>query len=109
MTIQITLDRRSVPDEAWDVDDHKTNYRLRDGDIVALTKATRGECSRGYASIPAGAKGVVKHARTPRVTSPTGHGYFANIDIDLDGTWFRVRVPHNAVKKLARKSASISV
>lgn len=100
MSIKILHDRRAVPDEAWDADDYKTNYRLRDGALVKLTRQTRGDCSRGYAAIPAGIVGVVKTARTPRVTSPTGHGYFANIDIVLEGFRFRVRVPHNAIKVL---------
>ncbi len=108
MTIEIFLDRRSVHDEAWDGDDQKTNYRLCNGDFVMLMKAARGECSRGYAVIPAGSKGVVCNARTPRAVSPTGNGYFANIDIELDGTRFRVRVPHNAVKKLRGKPVPAS-
>lgn len=98
VTIEIHKDRRSVHDEAWGKDDQKTNYRLRDGQLVILKTSTRGECSRGYATIPAGTKGVVARARTPRVTSPTGHGYFANVDVEIEDIRFRIRVPHNAVK-----------
>lgn len=96
MAIEIKKLRREVPDTAWDYDNKKTNYSLKNGDTVLLVRSTRGDCSRGYALIPPGASGVVVNARTPRVF---GSGYFANVDVFIDDEKFRIRVPHNALAK----------
>lgn len=101
--ITFSWDRHSVPDDAWGLDNRKTNYRLADGDAVELISRTRGDANKGYIAVPAGTRGIVIHAKTPRVR---GQGYFANIDCTMDGVegLVRVRVPHNALRKLKPSS-----
>lgn len=96
MAIEIKMNRRYVPDNAWRYDNNETNYSLKNGDTVTLLHSTRGDCSRGYALIPPGTSGVVVKARTPRVF---GSGYFANVEVFIDDEKFRIRVPHNALSK----------
>lgn len=109
--VTFSRDRRSVPDDAWNLDDHKTNNRLADGDAVELVSRTRGETNRGYIAVPAGTRGIVIHAKTVRVRGP---GYFANVDCMVDGVddLVRIRVPHNALRKfmpsITRRNGSAS-
>lgn len=80
-------------DEAWEKDNRRTNRRLRDGDRVVLKYHTIADFD---VPVPAGVSGIVVHARTVRVRRP---GYFANVDVVVDGVTRRVRVPHNALRK----------
>ena len=96
--MEISTNRQVIPDEAWDHDDHKTQCQLMDGDRVLLVRQTRGDGGRGYANIPAGVEGVVIHARTPRVHGPGV--WFANVDVICESALFRVRVPHNALRRV---------
>lgn len=74
----------------------RTNYRLKDGAIVA-TKAQTLTSSKK--SVPPGTFGTVIWARTPKVIHEPGTSlYFANVDVDLDGTIERIRVPHGALQ-----------
>lgn len=90
----------------------KTNYRLKDGDTVTLTQpaavdeyfydpiiAPRGVWSK--LTILPGANGIVQCARTPKVTARRGDSlYFANVDVNVLGVIYRVRVEHCALRKI---------
>jgi hypothetical protein len=75
-----------------------TNYRLKDGAVVA-TKADTLTSNKKF--VPAGTLGTVIRARTPKVIHEKGTSlYFANVDVELDGRTERIRVPHGALKIL---------
>lgn len=75
-----------------------TNYRLKDGAIVATKAQTVTSTKR---SVPAGTVGTVIHARTPKVIHEPGTSlYFANVDVELDGRIERIRVPHGALRSV---------
>lgn len=93
---------------------YKTNYRLAEGDEVLLLEhavvdgywfeeSTMSKGSWDNHVVLAGARGVVRTARTPWVSSPGGATrYFANVDVQMpDGSVSRVRVAHTALKKLS--------
>lgn len=90
----------------------KTNYRLKDGDQVLLLDPARVD---GYwydeVHNPRGSYdshymlpntiGTVIKARTPCVTSKDGRTcYFANVDVEYNGTKHRVRVFHSTLKRI---------
>jgi hypothetical protein len=92
----------------------RTNYRLKDGDRVLLLEPAKVDsywyddvhCPRGsYEShymLP-NTIGTVVKARTPCVTSIGGKTcYFANVDVEYNGTKHRVRVYHSVLKKLSQ-------
>lgn len=97
-------------DRAWRRDGDKSRHRSRvkpklcDGDPVKLTQDTMGGGSRYYCLVPEESVGVVVVARTPNVTG--NEGYFANVDILHDGCRFRVRVPHDALRRLPSPSGA---
>lgn len=90
----------------------RTNYRLKDGDTVRLLQparvdgywhddihAPRGSWDSHY-MLP-GAVGVVVRARTPCVWTQDGkQAYFANVDIAHNGVVSRVRVGHEAIRRI---------
>lgn len=93
----------------------KTNYRLKDGDIVQFLVAVKvpeyvfygdthpiGDRSWSSGSILPGATGKVARARTPKVTKLKGDGdYFANVDVEMpDGKVVRVRPDHSEIRKV---------
>lgn len=92
----------------------KTNYRLKNGDLVVLLN---NESVTGYwfdpdfmetgswesHSIVKGTIGKVIFARTPYVFSEDGRTkYFANIDVSHLGVVSRVRVQHSDIKRITR-------
>lgn len=89
-------------DAAWAADTGSTNYQLRNGDTVKLLSSTVGD-AHCTVEIAAGAVGTVINARTPRVKAPEDRKpgtyiHFANVNIEIGGVTYRVRVPHNALK-----------
>jgi len=94
----------------------RTNYKLRDGDRVALREPVKIPgyfydpdsplaMPRGYWEIGhvlPGAEGVVVHARTPKVRQERGTSpYFANVDVCMpDGSKVRVRPYHYQLRRL---------
>ncbi|WP_194725549.1 hypothetical protein [Noviherbaspirillum malthae] len=81
-----------------------TNYRLKDGAVVA-TKAETLTSNKKF--VPAGTLGTVIRARTPKVIHEKGTSlYFANVDVELDGRTERIRVPHGALKILGTRLRS---
>jgi hypothetical protein len=75
-----------------------TNYRLKDGTIVATRAQT---LTSKKEPVPAGTVGTVIYARTPKVFHEKGTSlYFANVDVEVDGRTERIRVPHGALKIL---------
>jgi hypothetical protein len=103
----VSVTTRSL-DPAWDKDTEGTNYRLKDGDSVELKSDARGDFSNGCFMVPAGTKGLVAIARTPRVLSHAGTKslYFANVDVEIDGRKGRIRVPHGALQIVRRPTAT---
>lgn len=92
-------------DPAWAADDGLTNYRLKDGQRVMLRVPTVAITNEGGILVGAGSEGVVKIARTPRVTQPEvreprTYLYFANVDLKGPNGIMRARVPHNALRIL---------
>lgn len=76
-----------------------TNYRLKDGAVVATKAQTLTSKKK---SVPAGTLGTVIHARTPKVIHEKGTSlYFANVDVKIDGKTERIRVPHGALEILS--------
>lgn len=94
----------SDQDEAWEGDTGRTNYKLQANDVVTLKVATKGDFSAGYFLVPQETVGVVVNPRTPRVVRKPGtkSAYFANVDVVVDGAKGRVRVPHSALRKVAK-------
>lgn len=96
---------RNAYADAWERDDGVTNYRLKDGDAVELVCKTIATGSHSVVRLASGTRGVVKHARTPRVNQPRirkprTYIYFANVDVMLDSGVYRARVPHNALRRI---------
>lgn len=113
--VQVTNDisvgtRWKCNDPSWDLDG-PTNYRLKDGDQVQLVSEAVGDCSAGFAKLPAGTVGTIAVARTPKVRQRVGSSlYFANVDCLIDGLGkVRVRVPHGAIQKVPYKSKAAAV
>lgn len=91
------------------------SYRLKDGDIVEFTEPVK---ISGYvycpvymplgtwtaASVLPKARGVVIHARTPKVFRDKGTPpYFANVDVPMpDGRMHRVRPEWHEIKRLRK-------
>jgi hypothetical protein len=102
--------RGVTPDATWDDDTKPTNYSLKAGDAVTLCISTKGDFSTGVFVVPAGTTGKVVNARTPRVTRRIGSksAYFANVDVYIEGTRGRIRVPHGVLRKV-REHAHESV
>ncbi len=99
-------EKRSYNDPAWEqFSDCPTNYRLADGDKVTLNADTIGDGS-DYVIVTKGTTGIVVTARTPKVAMPRLSRsrlppslYFANVDVELAGRRYRLRVPHGALTR----------
>jgi hypothetical protein len=99
---------------------YRTNYRLKAGDHVVLKEhaTVSGYWLDGVFAphgswvshiMLAGAVGKVVVARTPWVCGPDNETrYFANIDIEHNGCVSRVRMSHNALRRLTPRQKALS-
>lgn len=100
----------------------RTNYRLRDGDLVELTAPVRidgywlpnphGRGSWDAGHMLPGVVGKVVKARTPCVFRRTEQdpAYFANVDVDVPGHGIiRIRPFHHEVRRVSCPKSSTPV